>query len=76
MHSEVCVLPGHVLIGPGPLLQVGRVPVIRQGGRMLLRHVLQDGNAAEKQKQTKKISLKTAETFGLKKKEKNLIISY
>lgn len=47
VHSEVCVLPGHVLIDPGLPLQVSRVPVIGHGGRMLLRHVPEDGDAAE-----------------------------
>lgn len=52
VHSEVGVLPGHVLIDAGLLLRLGGVPVVWHGGRMLLRHVLEDGDAAETQKKT------------------------
>lgn len=52
MHSQVGVLPGQVLIDPGLLLEFRWVPVIGHAGRMLLRHVLEDGDAAEIQKET------------------------
>lgn len=45
VRTDGAVLPGQILVDPGALLEVGRVPVVR--GLELIRQIQQDGNAAE-----------------------------